>query len=130
MGIIILFDRDKANAELREDMFQICTRLHIVTPKAAQITDNNAGNPPGSNIIHQPVERWPVKDGSSSPVISIDVGLAQIRASPDVFLTYSNLCFQRRSIVILAAVLHGKTGIYRRGVNSCVFGLSARFQCL
>ena len=72
VAVVVVIDRNKADPEERENLFQVVTGFHIVTPQSGQILHNDAVDFAAAGILHHPLELRSVKIRSGTAVIRIN----------------------------------------------------------
>ena len=77
-AVITVCNRDKANLEKWENLFQIITCLQILSSKAGQIFYNNAVDPPLFHILHHFFKSGTLKFCSGESIIYIHLIEVQI----------------------------------------------------
>ena len=69
-AVVSIVDRDKADAELREYLFQIPPAFDVVSRKAAEVFDHDAVNRALADRVFELLEVWTIEGNAAIPIVN------------------------------------------------------------
>lgn len=69
-AVVSVVDRDKADAELREYLFQIPTAVDVVSRKAAEVFDHDAVNRAFADCVFELFEVWTIEGNTAITIVN------------------------------------------------------------